>query len=89
LRVHFTDHGWDDHLHWCRSDAEVLARISELIENTRRTPSKGIGKPEPLKGELAGLWSRRITGEHRLVYAVEGKQGADQRIVVAACRHHY
>jgi toxin YoeB len=89
LRVHFTAAGWDDYLHWCRSDEQILARSNELIENIRRFPFKDIGKPEPLKGELRGLWSRRITGEHRLVYAVEGKQGVDQHIVVAACRHHY
>ncbi len=56
--------------------------------DARRTPHKGIGKPEPLKGELGDFWSRRISGEHRLVYAVEGK-GDDQRLIVVMCRYHY
>jgi toxin YoeB len=89
LRVHFTDNGWDDYLYWCSHDADILERLNELIENARRTPFKGLGKPEPLKGDLAGFWSRRITGEHRLVYTVEGTPNVDQRIIVAQCRYHY
>jgi toxin YoeB len=88
LRVHFSDNGWDDYLYWCRHDEAVLERLNTLIENARRTPFQGIGKPEPLKGDLSGFWARRVTGEHRLVYAVEGK-GDGQCIIVAACRHHY
>lgn len=88
MRVHFTDNGWDDYLHWCDRDADTLRRLNELIENVRRTPFKGIGKPEPLKGELSGFWSRRITGEHRLVYTVERK-GEDQHVVIVMCRYHY
>jgi toxin YoeB len=90
LRVHFTDNGWDDYLYWCRHDAKVHERLNTLIENARATPFTGLGKPEPLKGarELAGFWSRRITGEHRLVYAVEGK-GEARHIIVAMCRYHY
>jgi len=88
LRVHFTDQGWEEYLHWSRHDADTHARINELIENARRTPFAGIGRPEPLKGELAGFWSRRITREHRLVYAVEGK-GGDQCIIIVQCRYHY
>jgi toxin YoeB len=88
LRVHFTDLGWDDYTWWCRNDPKKHARLNELIENARRSPFKGIGKPEQLKHDLAGLWSRRITGEHRLVYAVEGK-GDGQCIVVVQCRYHY
>ena len=88
MRVHFTDDGWDDYLYWCRHDGDVLSRLNELIENARRTPFTGIGKPEALKGDYAGCWSRRITREHRLVYLVEGKQ-LDQRITIIACRFHY
>jgi toxin YoeB len=88
LRVHFTDDGWEDYLHWSEKDSSTHSRINELIENARRTPFKGLGKPEPLKGDLAGCWSRRITGEHRLVYAVQGK-GRDQCIVILQCRYHY
>jgi toxin YoeB len=88
LRVHFTDDGWDDYLHWCRHDRDVLSRLNDLIENARRTPFAGIGKPEALKGAYTGCWSRRITAEHRLVYMVEGKQ-LDQRITIIQCRLHY
>jgi toxin YoeB len=88
VRVHFTDHGWEDYLYWSRNDADVHQRLNELIENIRSTPFAGIGKPEPLKGSLKGFWSRRVTQEHRLVYAVEGK-GAAQFVVVIQCRYHY
>jgi len=67
VRVHFTDNGWDDYLYSCRRNPEILERLNQLIENARETPFKGMGKPEPLKHDLAGFWSRRITGEHRLV----------------------
>ncbi len=89
MRLHFTDRGWDDYLHWCRQDPRTHARVNESIENARRTPFAGIGKPEPLKGDLAGYRSRRITGEHRLVYAVQGKPGPDRCLVVATCRYRY
>ena len=79
MRVHFTDTGWDETLYWCRTDAKVHERLNELIENVRATPFTGIGKPEELKGDLAGFWSRRITGEHRLVYVVEGEGGSTVR----------
>ncbi len=88
MRVLFTDSGWDDYLYWYRTAAASHARINDLIENARRTPFSGLGKPEPLKGDLAGWWSRRITAEHRLVYAVEGK-GAQQTIIIVQCRYHY
>ena len=88
MRVHFTDNGWDDYLYWSNHDPAVFARINELIENTRRTPFQGIGRPEPLKGDLAGFWSRRISREHRIVYTVEGKS-VDQRLTIAMCRYHY
>ena len=71
------------------SDAAMLERINRLVEEARRTPFTGLGKPEPLKGEFAGFWSRRINGEHRLIYRVAGQAGADQRIEIASCRYHY
>lgn len=89
MRVYFTDNGWDDYLYWFSHDPAAFGRLNELIENTRRTPFQGIGKPEPLKGNLAGFWSRRITHEHRTVYAVEGKRGDDQRLIITMCRYHY
>lgn len=88
MLVVFAPGAWADYQHWARTDAKTLLRINDLIEAARRTPFQGPGKPEALKGDLAGFWSRRITQEHRLVYRVSGK-GAEQRIEVAACRHHY
>ena len=88
MNVHFTALAREDYLHWLRHDADIL-RINELIEDARRHPFLGLGKPEALKGDLAGWWSRRITGEHRFVYRVTGRRGADQRIEIVACRYHY
>ena len=88
MRVVFADRAWDDYLHWCESDGDVLAKINSLIENCRRTPFSGLGRPEPLKHELRGFWSRRITGEHRLIYRVTGSSDA-QALEIAQCRLHY
>jgi toxin YoeB len=89
VRVHFTADGWEDYQHWVAADRDILARLNVLIEDTRRSPFKGLGKPEALKGNLSGWWSRRITADHRLVYRVAGVQGGDQRIEIVACRYHY
>jgi len=80
----FTDAAWRDYLCWQGESSQALARINDLIEAARRTPNEGIGKPEPLKGGLSGLWSRRIDSANRLVYAVG--EGA---ITVISCRYHY
>ncbi|KAB0682958.1 Txe/YoeB family addiction module toxin [Aureimonas leprariae] len=88
MRVMFTPEGWADYLSWQEADPAVLKRINELIAGARRAPFTGIGKPEPLRSELAGWWSRRIDREHRLVYRVEGKDAA-QTLIVAACRFRY
>jgi toxin YoeB len=88
MKVGFTPTGWSHFQCWLENDPAMVDRIVALIENTRRTPFIGMGKPEPLKGELRGWWSRRINSEHRLVYRVTGS-GEDQRIEVAQCRHHY
>jgi len=82
--VAFTDHGWEDYEYWQKEDAKQRFKINDLIDACIADPVTGIGKPEPLKGNLAGLWSRRIDREHRLVYAVE-----DGVIYVVACRYHY
>lgn len=76
--------GWRDYLHWQGQDRKVLLRVNELIRDAMRTPFAGIGKPEPLKGNLKGWWSRRITQEHRLVYRIE-----NQVLVIMQCRFHY
>ena len=88
MKVLFTDNGWEDYCWWCTNDTATLLRLNELIENVPRDPFKGIGKPEPLKGTLAGFWSRRITAEHRLVYDVSGK-GEAQTVTIVLCRYHY
>jgi toxin YoeB len=88
LRVLFTDSSWTEYRWWSTNDPNTLLRLNELIENVRRDPFRGMGKPEPLKGDLRGLWSRRITGEHRLVYEVAGK-GEAQTVTIIQCRYHY
>ena len=88
MKVLFTADGWNEFLYWDREGADEQKRILDLIEDCRRSPFRGIGKPEPLRGNLAGYWSRRITGQHRLVYAVRNK-GDDQHIVIVQCRFHY
>ncbi len=89
MRVHFGDDGWEDYLHWVEADPAIHRGLNELIEDVRRHPFTGLGKPEALNGDLSGWWSRRITGEHRLVYRVQGRRGKDQRVEVIQCRYHY
>jgi toxin YoeB len=81
MRIAFSPDGWADYIHWQETDRKILARINELIREMVRHPFEGIGKPEPLKGTLKGMWSRRITQEHRIVYAVVGT-GEDQTLVI-------
>ena len=81
--VLFTAAGWDDYTYWQGQDKKTLRRINSLIETARREPFNGIGKPEPLVGNLSGYWSRRIDDVHRLVYAVD-----DGELAVIACRGH-
>ena len=88
MKVLFLPIALDDFLHWQTADPKIFARTAELIKECRRSPFKGIGKPEPLRENWAGWWSRRITGEHRLVYRVTGS-GAEQRLEIAQCRFHY
>jgi len=88
VRLGFSERAWADYIYWHANDATVFARINELIKDALRTPFSGIGKPEPLVGNLKGWWSRRITREHRLVYQVSGT-GDSQRLEIAACRFHY
>lgn len=89
MKVLFHDNGWEDYLFWQSQDQNTLSKINALIEDVRRHPFQGLGKPEPLKGELSGWWSRRISAEHRLVYRVAGKAGDNQQIEVIQCRYHY
>jgi toxin YoeB len=88
VKILWSDHAWEDYLHWQAADPNVVERINGLIKECRRNPFKGTGKPEPLKGGLKGWWSRRITVEDRLVYRVSGK-GHGQILEIAQCRYHY
>ena len=88
MKVTFDPDGWDDYLAWQREDAAVLDRINRLIEECRRDPFRGTGKPEPLRQNFAGWWSRRITQEHRLIYRVKGA-GDAQALEILSCRFHY
>jgi len=83
-QVAFTHAAWQDYVWWQTQDKKTLRRINQLIEATLRDPFDGIGKPEALRENLSGFWSRRIDDANRLVYAVEAEQ-----IVVIACRYHY
>jgi toxin YoeB len=78
------DQSWEDSLYWQRHDKKILKKINELLKDINRDPFKGTGSPEPLKHDLSGYWSRRITLEHRLVYRVE-----NGLIKVLQCRYHY
>lgn len=82
--IKFTNNAWSDYVWWQGQDRKTLKRIIGLIEAVRREPFHGIGKPEPLVGNLSGYWSRRIDDTHRLVYAIE-----DDAVVVVGCRYHY
>ena len=84
MKITFTDEAWEDYLYWQSYDKKILKKINALIKDIKREPFGGIGKPEPLKYELSGYWSRRITDEHRLVYEM-----FEESIVVVACRYHY
>lgn len=80
----WTDKAWADYIYWQSQDRKTLIRINKLIEEAKRTPFIGIGKPEPLRANLTGLWSRRIDDTNRLVYAVD-----KQYITIISCKYHY
>ena len=88
MKLLWTAPAWEDYLHWQAADPKVLQSINDLIKDIKRHPFKGLGKPEPLKHALQGWWSRRITGEHRLVCRVSGK-GDAQQLEIVACRYRY
>jgi toxin YoeB len=84
MKIEFTPLGWEDYLWFQQNDKDGLKRINLLIKAIQREPFGGIGKPEPLKHNMSGFWSRRVTGEHRLVYSIEGGE-----ICVISCKYHY
>lgn len=88
MKIVFSSRAWADYLHWQEHDRAIVERINLLIREASRTPFTGVGKPEPLRGPYAGLWSRRIDSEHRLVYRVSG-QGPGKQLEIAQCRYHY
>jgi toxin YoeB len=83
-RVLFTPDAWEDYVYWQGQDRKTLKRINQLIHEAQRAPFEGIGKPEPLKANLSGFWSRRIDDTNRLVYEAD-----DFQISVISCRYHY
>lgn len=84
MKLVFTDLAWKDYIWFQENDRKLLKRINALIEDTKRSPFKGLGKPEPLKANLSGYWSRKINLEHRLVYGV-----SETELVIISCRYHY
>jgi toxin YoeB len=84
MLIKFSTKGWEDYLYWQATDRAILKRINLLIKDIEREPFAGIGKPEPLKYQLSGFWSRRIDFQHRLVYSVR-----DDTLCIAQCRDHY
>ena len=82
--VRFVANAFQQYVEWGLNDSSIHFKINELIKDTCRTPFKGLGKPEPLKGNFKGCWSRRITGEHRLIYRVE-----EDDITIISCKYHY
>jgi len=84
LKKIWSDESWDDYLYWQRENKQLLKRINLLIKDIERTPFKGIGKPEPLRENLSGWWSRRIDENHRIVYRIE-----KGNLEIAQCKEHY
>ena len=80
----FSENAWEDYLYWQKIDRKILRKINALLKDISRTPFEGIGKPERLKHDLSGYWSRRIDAEHRLVYQV-----TETEILIYSCRFHY
>lgn len=84
MKLAFTSRGWEDYTFWSENDRRMPRRINKLITDTLRDPFDGIGKPEPLRGDLSGYWSRRIDDEHRLVY-----KATESELVIVQTRYHY
>jgi toxin YoeB len=84
MRITFSTNSWEEYTSWQAEDKQVLKKINSLIKDIQRHPYEGLGKPEPLKYDLAGFWSRRIDREHRLVYQV-----VNQEILIYNCKYHY
>ncbi len=84
MKLVFVEDAWEDYIYWQSNDKNILKRINTLIKECMREPFDGIGKPEPLRFDMAGCWSRRINAEHRLVYKCD-----DDKLIILQCRYHY
>ena len=84
MKIVFADRGWEDFIYWVENDRKIAARIVRLIKDIEREPFDGLGKPEPLRHDLTGFWSRRSTDEHRLIYSVD-----KERVLIAQARYHH
>ena len=84
MKLIFSENAWDDYLYWQRNNPKLLKRINSLIKDIQRQPFEGVGKPEPLKHNFSGYWSRRITDEHRIIYKIE-----NDSLMIAQLRYHY
>lgn len=80
----FSNISWEHYLYWQTNDKKILKKVNQLIKDIERNGNEGLGKPEPLKHELSGYWSRRITSEHRLIYSID-----EDNIFIASCKGHY
>ena len=89
MTIEFTKHGWDDFQYWVTDNPKTVKKIVELLKSIQSNPFIGIGKPEPLKHQLKGKWSRRISDEHRLVYKIVGRNIENRKCVIFQCRFHY
>jgi len=84
MQITFSSYAWEDYTTWLKEDRKMLVKINQLIKDIQRTPYDGIGKPEALKYDLVGYWSRRVDREHRLVYKVD-----KDTVIIISCRYHY
>lgn len=84
MEIKFLNNAWEDYLYWQKIDKKVLKKLNLLIKECQRHPFEGTGKPEQLRENLSGWWSRRITGEHRIVYKIDGND-----LIILQCKKHY
>ena len=89
MNFEFTVNGWQDFEYWMDNDPDISEKVRALLKDISCSPFQGLGKPEPLKFDLKGYWSRLISGEHRLVCKIEGDKGKDQKCFILQCRFHY
>ncbi len=89
MTLEFTETAWEDINFWIEHDMAIAKKIKVLITEIKHSPKKGLGKPEPLKHEFKGSWSRRINIEHRIVYKISDTRGVNQKCTIIQCRYHY